>query len=49
MHGQPAGTPVTLRGVPIPPAREFKQMGAGMHLDTEHGKGLVLQAHFQWG
>ena len=34
--------PVTLHGVPIPLAREFKQLGMGVPLDPERGTGPVL-------
>ena len=38
--------PVTLHGVPIPLAREFKQLGVGVRLDPERGTGPVLQQRF---
>ena len=41
--------PVTLRGAPIPLAREFKQLGVGVRLDAEQGTGPVLQARFDRG
>ena len=41
--------PVTLHGVPIPLAREFKQLGVGVRLDPERGTGPVLQERFVRG
>ena len=41
--------PVTLHGVPIPLAREFKQLGIGVRLDPEKGTGPVLQERFARG
>ena len=41
--------PVTLHGVPIPLAREFKQLGTGVRLDPQRGPGPVLQERFARG
>ena len=41
--------PVTLHGVPIPLAREFKQLGVGVRLDPERGTGPVLRERFRRG
>ena len=40
---------VTLRCAPIPLARDFKQLGGGIHLDAKHGTGPVLRARFEQG
>ena len=39
----------TLHGVPVPLAREFKQLGIGVRLDPEKGTGPVLQERFARG
>ena len=41
--------PVTLHGVLMALAREFKQLGVGVRLDPERGTGPVLQERFARG